>query len=595
MSRSWVGSGPSTRYCTGQPTGGPSSSGETRPTTCGNCSASSCFEPRLQAFSGLDVVGDDDRLGKERVGQLHVQRQVEADRALTDVGAPAFDLGGELGVFAQDLFELIDQALGGMDRGVLRQAQVDDQFRAIRGREELPRHLCQRQDGGDEDGERQRDGEPARAHRQRQQAAVGGHGPIRFVVRSGLGRTQQHHAEQRREHHGDEPGREQRDADHGEDGEGVFAGGALRKADRHEAGDGDQGADQHREGQVLVGVGGGADLVVAGGQAPAHGVDAGHGVVDHQRQGDDQRAERDPLQVDVDHVHHREDHRQRQRDGDGHHGAGAHAERDEADHQHDADRLPQRGGELVDGQIHRQRLIGDQPRLDAVRQVGLDVGDGLGDVAPERQGVAAVAHGDGEPDGRFAVDAEHRLRRVAEAAAHIGDVAQPQHAIADGEGDVGDVLLVGEGTGDPQCNRFVAGAQFTGRADDVLRAQGGDQGARVEAEAGEPFGGEVDVDDLVLGAEDVDLGDVGDGQELGAGGLDRVAQFAMREAVGGEGVDDAEGVAELVVEEGAADALRQGMAHVADLLAHLVPGIRDGLALGAADQVDEDGACCRRA
>ena len=39
--------------------------------------------------------------------------------------------------------------------------------------------------------------------------------------------------------------------------------------------------------------------------------------------------------------------------------------------------------------------------------------------------------------------------------------------------------------------------------------------------------------------------------------LDVVAQLAVGEAVGGEAVDDAVGVAELVVEAGADDALRQ--------------------------------------
>jgi hypothetical protein len=55
----------------------------------------------------------------------------------------------------------------------------------------------------------------------------------------------------------------------------------------------------------------------------------------------------------------------------------------------------------------------------------------------------------------------------------------------------------------------------------------------------------------------------------------RSASLAQRgevEAVAGERVDGDEGVAELVVEERAEDALRQRVPHVADLLAHLVPG-----------------------
>ena len=40
------------------------------------------FELRMQAFARRDVLGDDDGLGKEVIGQLDVERQVEADRAL---------------------------------------------------------------------------------------------------------------------------------------------------------------------------------------------------------------------------------------------------------------------------------------------------------------------------------------------------------------------------------------------------------------------------------------------------------------------------------------------------------------------------------
>ena len=39
------------------------------------------------------------------------------------------------------------------------------------------------------------------------------------------------------------------------------------------------------------------------------------------------------------------------------------------------------------------------------------------DVSAKRQDIAAIAHRDGEADGQAAVYAEHRLRRIGEAAA----------------------------------------------------------------------------------------------------------------------------------------------------------------------------------
>ena len=115
----------------------------------------------------------------------------------------------------------------------------------------------------------------------------------------------------------------------------------------------------------------------------------------------------------------------------------------------------------------------------------------------------------------------------------------------------------------------------------VLGLQRGDQRGAVDAEAGELAGREFDIDLLVLRAEDLDLGDVGNLQQLRADVLDIVAQFAMAEAVvGGKAVDQAVGVAEIVVEAGADHALRQGPAHVADLLAHLIPDVRHFLGGG---------------
>jgi hypothetical protein len=59
ISRTWSMSGPLTRYCTGQPTGGPSSSGEIRLTTPGKSLASTCssrFCKRSRAATSLATI-----------------------------------------------------------------------------------------------------------------------------------------------------------------------------------------------------------------------------------------------------------------------------------------------------------------------------------------------------------------------------------------------------------------------------------------------------------------------------------------------------------------------------------------------------------
>src|SRR5690606_4304640 len=77
-------------------------------------------------------------------------------------------------------------------------------------------------------------------------------------------------------------------------------------------------------------------------------------------------------------------------------------------------------------------------------------------------------------------------------------------------------------------------------------------------------------------------------EQPGAGRLHVVAQLAVREAVGGEPVDDPERVAEVVVEGGAHDALRQRVPDVADLVADLLPDGGDLLRRRVAAQVHED-------
>ena len=124
--------------------------------------------------------------------------------------------------------------------------------------------------------------------------------------------------------------------------------------------------------------------------------------------------------------------------------------------------------------------------------------------------------------------------------------------------------------------------------DVVLGADRGQQGRAVDAEAGQLLHRELDEDHLVLGADDVDLGDVRHVEELGADLLHVVAQLAVGEAVGGEAVDDAEHVAETVVEERSDDARGQGVPDIVDVVAHALPGHRHLRCRDAAQKVDED-------
>ena len=117
------------------------------------------------------------------------------------------------------------------------------------------------------------------------------------------------------------------------------------------------------------------------------------------------------------------------------------AEAEQADAQHDGNGLPQGLHEFVDRVLDGHRLVGDQHRLDADRQVLRDSRHRFGDVVSKGHDVAALAHGDGDADALLAVDAEHRLRRIGGPTRNLGDVTQTDDAAPGHEVDVENILL----------------------------------------------------------------------------------------------------------------------------------------------------------
>ena len=251
-----------------------------------------------------------------------------------------------------------------------------------------------------------------------------------------LGLLEHPDAKHGREQSRDAPRSDQRDRDDSEDRERVFARGAVCETDRDERRDRDQRAGQPGKGGRAIGEFGRLLLLVAPLQPRDHQLDGDHGVVDQETERDDEGAERDSLKVDSERRHGDEHDGEDERDRERHDGAGPHAEGDEADAKDDGDGLPQRLHEVGHGVLHGDGLVRDERRFDADRQVRLDLGHGVLDVAPEGEDVAALPHGDREPDAVLSVDAEHGLRRVGRAARDARDVAQTDHPAVRDEIDV---------------------------------------------------------------------------------------------------------------------------------------------------------------
>ena len=216
-------------------------------------------------------------------------------------------------------------------------------------------------------------------------------------------------------------------------------------------------------------------------------LDRDHGVIDQQAKRDDEGAQRNSLKVDSEELHRHEHRGEDKRDREGHHGAGAQAEADQADREHDGDGLPQRLHEVVHRMLDGHGLVGDERRLDPDRQVRRDLGHGVLDIAPQRQHVAAFAHGDREPDALTSVDAEHRLRRVGGPAGDVRDVAEANDpAVLRDEVDGEHILLGPERARDADEDLLVPGLHDARRGDGVLRLQRGDR-ARSGRSRGPPI------------------------------------------------------------------------------------------------------------
>ena len=81
---------------------------------------------------------------------------------------------------------------------------------------------------------------------------------------------------------------------------------------------------------------------------------------------------------------------------------------------------------------------------------------------------------------------------------------------------------------DPEADALGAGLDDARRRDGVLRLQRAHHGLLVDAERRDLAGREFEIDHLVLGADQIDLADIGHCQNLGPRVLDIVAQLALR-------------------------------------------------------------------
>ncbi len=309
-------------------------------------------------------------------------------------------------------------------------------------------------------------------------------------------------------------------------------------------------------------------------QLHRHGLDRNYRVIHQQAERDDHRAQRDALQIDAEQLHADEHAGQNHRNADCDHDAGAPAEAEEAHQQYDREGFEERFLEVADIPGHDFGLVVHAHHVHAERQSRRNLRTPRSLCAAEVEDVPAIGHGDREPERRLAVDLHGGNRRVHGAAPDGDEVAQ-RHEMA--------MHLNRQGC---ECRRRIQCARGANidavvrRIDEaardhaVLALHGGEYVLRRQPEPGQLVVGEIEIDPLVLRADQVDLANPGHREKLLANVLGDVLELRQCEAIAGDGVNDAVHVAEFVVEERALHARGKRLLDIADLLAHLIPEIR---------------------
>ena len=86
------------------------------------------LELDFQSFASRHVFRHDHGLTEEIVRQLNIERQIEPDGALADIGTPA----RHVRVILKDVIAALRHCFGRVDRGILRQGQIDQELRPVR-------------------------------------------------------------------------------------------------------------------------------------------------------------------------------------------------------------------------------------------------------------------------------------------------------------------------------------------------------------------------------------------------------------------------------------------------------------------------------
>src|SRR4029453_12238984 len=132
---------------------------------------------------------------------LNVEWQIEANSAATDISAPARDIR----IALQSSIEALRCGFAGIDRRILRQTEIDQQLRTIRGRKELPGDERKREKGCCEECQRNENRQPFRSHGEGEEIPIPSKNPAGIAGRCDPRWLENEDAQQRCKDHRNEP------------------------------------------------------------------------------------------------------------------------------------------------------------------------------------------------------------------------------------------------------------------------------------------------------------------------------------------------------------------------------------------------------
>ncbi|KPZ26821.1 Uncharacterized protein ALO56_05254 [Pseudomonas viridiflava] len=165
---------------------------------------------------------------------------------------------------------------------------------------------------------------------------------------------------------------------------------------------------------------------------------------------------------------------------------------------------------------------------------------------------------------------------------YLRQIADSKRAIADADREVADLVHALELPAHTQLDSLAGRLEEACRGHRVLRLQCLLHLLQRQAQRGQLDVGQLDPDFLVLQADQFDLADILDPLQLNLNPVGVILEYRVIKTLAGQRIDIAEGRTKLIVEKRPLNVGRQVLANIADLLADLIPEIRQ---VGGKDRI----------